>query len=130
MWLHSAAAPLAPVSTRPSIDDAAAHARAQRRAEHDVEAAAALGRPARAAAPSMASDSTKQLASLSTRTGRPSAAAQVAIERPIVQAREVRVQDAPGLGLQEPGRADADAAACAGRVSASSRFATAPRNVA
>ena len=83
VWLHSAAAPFAPLSTRPSIT-MPPPTPVPSVAPNTTSGARGRARPARAAAPSVASDSTKQLASLSTRTGRP-ATRQILVDRLAVE---------------------------------------------
>ena len=62
-----------------------------------------------APAPSLASESAKQLASFSTRTSRPSARVEVVAERPAVQLGRVGVLDQAGGRRDRARRADADA---------------------
>ena len=65
------------------------------------------------AAPSVASDSAKQLASLLTRTGPAERARQIAIERMADEPHGVGVLHQPGRWRNRPGNADADGSRCA-----------------
>src|SRR5207344_2953860 len=81
-----------------SVDhDAAPDPGPQSGAEHDVDATA------RAAAPSVASDRTKQLASLSTRTGRPIAAARSRSTALPFSAARFELTTSPVTGDRKPG---------------------------
>ena len=100
---HSPPIALAPVTTRPVDDDAAARAGADDDAEDD--------RRAPAAAPSMASDSAKQLASFANRSGRSSSRGRSSASGCPFSQVEFAFLTRPVAGEIVPGNADADRAA-------------------
>ena len=69
-----------------------------------------------APAPSTASDSAKQLASLASRTGAAEPGLEIALERPAVEPCRIGVLHEAAGRRQRPGHADADAAGAARRL--------------
>jgi hypothetical protein len=114
LWPHSPAIAFAPVQTWPSNDDAAADPGAEDHAEHE---------PVAAPAPSVASESAKQLASFSTRTSRASASAMSLANGCPFSTVELAFLIRPLAARHRARRADADPAR---RPSFCSRSATRP----
>ena len=107
VWLHSVAAPFCSREDAPVDDDAAADARPQRRAEDDVRTRPVeVGRRRGRAVDRLREDEALGVVREPDRA--PQGGLQILVERPVVEALQVRVPDEPAARLQEPGRPDPD----------------------